>query len=191
MRRTGALAATAAFMCLSSGCGVPPSGVVEVGEPATGMRLSKAVFFLDRADSAQPRDETPLHAVPRPQIPDSNPLPTALRQLLAGPTPTESTTLTTALPANLPFPKITITPTTITLHFPPPTPRLPPEALRQLTCTTTLTTQSPRPSPPEPAPTDATLGGISGATPQRTPRTILITTDTTPTPPLPPPGECP
>ncbi|MFF2940122.1 GerMN domain-containing protein [Streptomyces niveus] len=172
MRRAGALAVTtaAAVLCLSSGCGVPPSGVIEVGEPATGMTLSKAVYFLDA--------ESSLHAVARPEIPDTNPVAAAVRELLAGPTPTESEYLTTALPPDLPQPEITVGTATILLRFPKGTPRLTPAALHQLTCTTTLAT--PRTPRPRPAPPSG-----AAAAPQQSPPTIHITTPNTPPQPTP------
>ncbi|MGW8666104.1 GerMN domain-containing protein [Streptomyces niveus] len=174
-RRAGALTVTAAVLCLTSGCGVPPSGVIEVGEPATGMTLSKAVYFLDA--------ESSLHAVARPEIPDTNPVAAAVRELLAGPTPTESEYLTTALPPDLPQPEITVTAATILIRFPTGTPRLTPAALHQLTCTTTLTTHPtrPRPAPPSGA----------AAAPRQTPPTIHITTPNTPPQPTPTPPTCP
>ncbi|MFI2286557.1 GerMN domain-containing protein [Streptomyces niveus] len=174
-RRAGALTVTAAaLLCLSSGCGVPPSGVVEVGEPATGMTLSKAVYFLDA--------ESSLHAVARPEIPDTNPVAAAVRELLAGPTPTESEYLTTALPPDLPQPEITVGATTILIRFPTGTPRLTPAALHQLTCTTTLATHPTRPRPAPPS---------GAAAPQQTPPTIHITIPNTPPHPTPTPPTCP
>lgn len=173
-RRAEALTVTAALLCLSSGCGVPPSGVVEVGEPATGMTLSKAVYFLDA--------ESSLHAVARPEIPDTNPVAAAVRELLAGPTPTESEYLTTALPPDLPQPEITVGTTTILIRFPTGTPRLTTAALHQLTCTTTLAT---RPTRPRPAPPSG------AAAPQQTPPTIHITIPNTPPHPTPTPPACP
>ncbi|MEV8339873.1 hypothetical protein [Streptomyces niveus] len=173
-RRAGALTVTAAVLCLSSGCGVPPSGVVEVGEPATGMTLSKAVYFLDA--------ESSLHAVARPGISDTNPVAAAVRELLAGPTPTESEYLTTALPPDLPQPEITVGTATILLRFPTGTPRLTPAALHQLTCTTALTTHPNRPRPAPPS---------GAAAPQPTPPTIHITIPNTPPQPLPTPDTCP
>lgn len=173
-RRAEALTVTAALLCLSSGCGVPPSGVVEVGEPATGMTLSKAVYFLDA--------ESSLHAVARPEIPDTNPVAAAVRELLAGPTPTESEYLTTALPPDLPQPEITVGTTTILIRFPTGTPRLTPAALHQLTCTTTLATHPTRPRPAPPS---------GAAAPQQTPPTIHITIPNTPPQPTPTPPACP
>ncbi|MEV8362401.1 GerMN domain-containing protein [Streptomyces niveus] len=175
MRRAGALTVTAAaLLCLSSGCGVPPSGVVEVGEPATGMTLSKAVYFLDA--------ESSLHAVARPEISDTNPVAAAVRELLAGPTPAESEYLTTALPPDLPQPEITVGTATILIRFPTGTPRLTPAALHQLTCTTALTTHPtrPRPAPPSVA-----------AAPQQSPPTIHIAFPNTPPQPTPTPPTCP
>lgn len=164
----------AALLCLSSGCGVPPSGVVEVGEPATGMTLSKAVYFLDT--------ESSLHAVARPEIPDTNPVAAAVRELLAGPTPTESEYLTTALPPDLPQPEITVGTATILIRFPTGTPRLTTAALHQLTCTTTLATHPTRPRPAPPS---------GAAAPQQTPPTIHITIPNTPPQPTPTPPTCP
>lgn len=177
---------TAAVLCLSSGCGVPPSGVVEVGEPATGMTLSKAVYFLDA--------ESSLHAVARPRLPDTNPAAAAVRALLAGPTPTESEYLTTALPPDLPQPEITVATDTILLRFPPGTPRLTPAALHQLTCTTTLATRTPRPGPsraPTAAPSTPSSAAPLGGTPQRAPTTVRITVEGTAGQPQPAIGACP
>ncbi|MFC8829807.1 GerMN domain-containing protein [Streptomyces sp. NPDC057137] len=146
-RRTAtALAVTAAALCLASGCGVPPSGVVEVGEPATGMALSNAVYFLDRAGpgttDAQPADGVVLRAVARDRIPGLDPVTSAVRQLLAGPTRAESEGLATALPPNIGRPEVTLgrdrEAGTVVIRFPAGTPRLGVAALRQLSCTVGL-----------------------------------------------------
>ncbi|MET9554323.1 GerMN domain-containing protein [Streptomyces sp. NPDC006645] len=186
-----ALAVTAAVLCLSSGCGVPPSGVIEVGEPATGMTLSKAVYFLDRtADpgSADPADGTYLHAVARPGIPDVDPVAAAVRELLAGPTPAESEYLTTALPPNLPAPDITVGTESVLIRFPEGTPRLTPAALHQLTCTTTLATRTTHTARPPSAPS---TGTTSGGAPQQARTTIHITVQGTTAQPAPPMNTCP
>lgn len=145
-RRAAALATAAGALCLAAGCGVPPSGVVEVGEPATGMTLSNAVYFLDRAGpattDAQSTDGVVLRAVARDRIPGLDPVTSAVRQLLAGPTRAESDGLATALPPNIGRPDVTLGSDrdagTVVIRFPAGTPRLGPAALRQLSCTVGL-----------------------------------------------------
>ncbi|MFC8076419.1 GerMN domain-containing protein [Streptomyces sp. NPDC057307] len=145
-RTAAALAMTAAALCLASGCGVPPSGVVEVGEPATGMTLSNAVYFLDRAGpattDARPADGVVLRAVARDRIPGLDPVTSAVRQLLAGPTRAESDGLATALPPNIGSPDVTLggdrDAGAVVIRFPAGTPRLGAAALRQISCTVGL-----------------------------------------------------
>ncbi|MFI6086249.1 GerMN domain-containing protein [Streptomyces sp. NPDC051217] len=125
---------------------MPPSGVVEVGEPATGMALSNAVYFLDRAGreagDAQPDDGVALRAVARDRVPGLDPVTSAVRQLLAGPTRAESEDLATALPPNTPRPDVTVgtdrDADSVVIRFPAGTPPLGAAALRQLSCTVGL-----------------------------------------------------
>lgn len=146
---------------LLSACGVPPSGVVEVGEPATGMALSNAVYFLDREGrdrgAAEPADGVVLRAVPRPEIAGADPVASAVRQLLAGPTATESPGLTTALPPDIGRSQVTVATDRetggVTISFPTGTPRLSDAALRQLSCTVALATRTQTPRPPATTPT--------------------------------------
>ncbi|MEU6443233.1 hypothetical protein [Streptomyces sp. NPDC047046] len=113
---------------LLAACGVPPTGVIEVGAPATGLRLTQGVYFLVRDEPDT------LRAAPRPDASARG----ALRALLKGPSRTERTTLTTALPEHLPLPSLAMSATTLDLRFPKGTPRLSARASRQLACTALL-----------------------------------------------------
>jgi hypothetical protein len=115
---------------LLTACGVPPTGVVEVGSPATGLHLTQGVYFLVRGEGDA------LRAVPRAETSARG----ALRALLRGPTSPERTVLTTALPKHLALPRVTATATTLDLRFPRGTRPLPARASRQLACTVLLNT---------------------------------------------------
>ncbi|GGX82786.1 hypothetical protein [Streptomyces fructofermentans] len=80
-----------------TGCGVPPSDVIQAGEPAGGMLapdprasafVSVPLYFLD---------EGVLTAYPR-EFRDPVDLGTVVRQLFGGPTTSEAATATTELP---------------------------------------------------------------------------------------------
>ncbi|MFJ4413577.1 GerMN domain-containing protein [Streptomyces sp. NPDC002248] len=130
-RTLGALALAAAG--LLAGCGVPPTDVIEVGAPATGLRLAHGVYFLVRDEPGT------LRAAPRPETSGRG----ALRALLAGPSPAEGPTLMTALPKDLPLPGLAVRDTTLELRFPKRTPPLSAGASRQLACTALLNTSVP------------------------------------------------
>lgn len=82
------LAGVVAGAFLLAACGVPTSGVVPAGEPATGLPAQVQVYFLigDR-----------LVAVPR-RAPGGSDVATAVRLLFAGPTDAEAQQLGTELP---------------------------------------------------------------------------------------------
>ncbi|WP_436737906.1 hypothetical protein [Streptomyces sp. BBFR102] len=94
--RATALSAGLLASAMLAACGVPPSGVIEAGEPASGMVSSDprpspptttSLFFLDDGE---------LTAYPRTTGTGS--LAVAVRMLFEGPTPRESVTATTELP---------------------------------------------------------------------------------------------
>jgi hypothetical protein len=72
-----------------AGCGVPPSGVIEAGDPATGMTPGVNLYFLGHNGS--------LVAVPR-QVPVGAGVATAVRLVFAGPVGIEGKEVTTELP---------------------------------------------------------------------------------------------
>lgn len=156
-RGTAALPVTAAVLCLASACGVPPSGVVEVGEPATGMAVAHVVYFWadedggedtaagravesGRASAGRAARGRVLRAVARPGAPGSDLVVSTVDQLLEGPTSAESHSLRTALPLGLRGPEVTVSARArggdvLTLRFPAGTPPFSADALRQLRCT--------------------------------------------------------
>ncbi|WP_239096808.1 hypothetical protein, partial [Streptomyces sp. SID11385] len=125
---------------LLAACGVPPTGVIEVGAPATGLRLTDGVYFFVRDEPDT------LRAAPRPDASARG----ALRALLRGPSSTERTTLKTELPKSLPLPGLAASATTLDLRFPKGTPRLSARASRQLACTALLNTPAPGAAPTAP-----------------------------------------
>ncbi|WP_431034029.1 GerMN domain-containing protein [Streptomyces sp. P6-2-1] len=146
-RRPFRYALAAAGLALLAACGVPPTGVIEVGTPATGLSLTQGVYFLVRDAPGT------LRAAPRAEGSTAG----ALRALLKGPSRAERTSLTTALPARLPLPGLTTTRGTLDLRFPRDTPHLSSRAVRQLACTALLNTAGLSPAVPHRAasPTDA------------------------------------
>ncbi|GAA5023898.1 hypothetical protein [Streptomyces siamensis] len=103
-RLTALLVGFAATLTLSA-CGVPPSGVIEAGEPASGMLPSSqptvpvvvSLYFLH--DGA-------LKAYPR-KMGDPADLATVVDQLFDGPTNNEAVTATTQLPRLADAPDVT------------------------------------------------------------------------------------
>jgi hypothetical protein len=105
---------------------VPTTGVIDAGTPATGVPARTTVYFL--ADSG-------LRPVPRRGTDDADPVATAVRLLLAGPTAAESRTLTTALPAVPDGVDVSTDKNIVTVRFPAGVGRLDARAMAQLTCT--------------------------------------------------------
>lgn len=156
MRRTAGVL-TGLLTCLASAavltaCGVPPSSVIQAGEPAVGMNPGVTVYFLA---------EDTLRAVPR-TAPAGSGVVTALRLLFAGPATTDPATLTTELP-RLPGPLAVgvdgTDGTTVVVQLPAGVSRLTPSAMDQLVCTVAANPSVlPRTFPPtgaEPLPTAA------------------------------------
>ncbi|MEU6488367.1 hypothetical protein [Streptomyces sp. NPDC046887] len=146
-RRTTALATLLLSLSLPlTGCGVPTSGVIEVGEPATGASSNTTVYFL--ADGE-------LRPYPRGVPWGVEAVPAAVRLLFDGPAPYESGAVT-RLPRLTTAPRTTLGRDGYTIHLPAGTPRLTPEAARQLVCTVTRTHDAALTGPPAPSPTTPT-----------------------------------
>ncbi|WP_257217518.1 hypothetical protein [Streptomyces sp. HG99] len=102
---TALLAGLAAAFTLTA-CGVPPSDVIQAGEPASGMfspspkpsvPVVVSLYFLDDGD---------LTAYPR-KIGDPADLGTVVARLFGGPTTSETVTATTELPRLTDTPDVT------------------------------------------------------------------------------------
>ncbi|WP_394435974.1 hypothetical protein [Streptomyces sp. SGAir0957] len=173
-----------------AGCGVPPSEVVEVGEPATGMSPATVVYFLADDEPtgrpAHPSGEAPpsvpraangpgsLRGAPRPAASTgTDPVSYAVRQLLAGPTAVEARTLATALPRLKDPSRLGVetggSSGTVVVRFPPGSDRPSATGLRQLACTVgrahvphaaERTGSLPVPTPPS---ADGAVGGPAAA----------------------------
>ncbi|MFI0238746.1 hypothetical protein [Streptomyces sp. NPDC016845] len=191
-RRTAPLLGTAALALGLAGCGVPPSEVVEVGEPATGMSPATVVYFLARdaavgqppepegasaeaADGAAPDEPIAadgpgsLQGVPRPAAATgADPVSYAVRKLLAGPTAAEAGTLTTALPRLPDASRLAVETGSasgaVVVRFPAGTDQPSVTGLRQLACTVARAHQEDgaRRGEPVPAPS-ADTGSVSGS----------------------------
>ncbi|GHH85642.1 hypothetical protein GCM10018793_54450 [Streptomyces sulfonofaciens] len=123
--RIAALLTGAAAALMMTACGVPPSSVVEAGEPATGMPAGVEVYFLAGGR---------LVAVPR-RAPGTPDLATAVRLLFAGPTGAESSRLTTALPLLPRPPLVKDGGDTVVVRLPARTDPLGTRGQQQLMCT--------------------------------------------------------
>ncbi|MFJ8828224.1 hypothetical protein ACIREE_41720 [Streptomyces sp. NPDC102467] len=116
-------------------CGVPPSGVIEAGEPASGMFSSSSrpsapatvsLFFLRDGD---------LTAYPR-RTGDAADLQDVVGLLFEGPTATEAATATTQLPRLTDAPRLTTGDDgVLSIRLPGEAAPLSRQALRQLACT--------------------------------------------------------
>lgn len=154
-RRAGAGAALgAAAAVLLAGCGVPTTGVVDVGDPASGLASDPAVrsevvaFFLD-GDRLQPAGRVVADG--------AEPVVAAVNLLFAGPAAAGRPDLTTRLPE----PRVTATVRmqgrTVAVRLPAGVPQPDKLAMRQLACTvaeaspsspTAAGTAVPRPTTP-------------------------------------------
>lgn len=134
-RRAALLFGLTAAVALTA-CGVPPSGVIEAGAPASGVfspssappstSATVSLFFLNDGN---------LTPYPR-RTDDAGDLGAVLRLLFEGPTATETTTATTDLPHLTGTPRVTIADDgVLSVRLPgEPTP-LSRRAMLQLTCT--------------------------------------------------------
>ncbi|MFC4033111.1 hypothetical protein ACFO3J_16685 [Streptomyces polygonati] len=122
--RRPALLAGLLAVCALSACGVPPSDVIQAGEPATGMPPGTLLYFLS-GDGA-------LVAVPRGGAPD---VALAVDQVFKGPTATEVADVRTQLPRLPSPPAVKDVSGTVLVELPAGVAPLTPLAVRQLTCT--------------------------------------------------------
>lgn len=149
------LTGLAAALVLAA-CGVPTSGVIQAGDPATGMSPGLNVYFLAGGD---------LVAVPRTTGRDPD-LTTALRLLFYGPDDLEAAKLRTELPRLSNPPEVLFKGGTVVVRLPPGIPRLSPLAMRQLACTVA---GAPGRSPVVPTRPGAAGSGASGSGAARAP----------------------
>ncbi|MFI8090843.1 hypothetical protein ACIF9R_21395 [Streptomyces sp. NPDC086080] len=135
--RTAALLSglTAAAAVALTACGVPPSGVIEAGAPASGMYSPSAappsspatvsLFFLRDGD---------LTPYPR-QIDDAGDLEAVVHLLFKGPAATETATAITELPRLTDAPRVVVADGILFVQLPGKTAPLSRRAMLQLTCT--------------------------------------------------------
>jgi hypothetical protein len=123
--RVPALLTGLAAALVVAGCGVPPSGVIQAGDPATGMLPGITLYFLS-GDT--------LSAVPRRAPADADAV-AAVRMLFAGPTEAEAGRLRTQLPRLSPVSVIEAKDGTLYVRLPDEGPLLSRPALEQLACT--------------------------------------------------------
>ncbi|MFE0548947.1 hypothetical protein ACFW3A_05790 [Streptomyces pilosus] len=135
--RTAALLSglTAVAAVALTACGVPPSGVIETGAPASGMVSPSAtppptpatvpLFFLrDRELIPYPR-----------RIGDAGDFEAVIRLLFEGPAANEAATATTELPRLTDAPRVAIDSGILFVKLPGETAPLSRRAMLQLTCT--------------------------------------------------------
>jgi hypothetical protein len=121
-----------AVAVLCAGCGVPATGVVDVGMPATGMptprdtRPEAIVYLLDGQR---------LQAVRRDVAGGPDPVATAVDLLFAGPAAAGRPDLATRLPRLLAQPGVRTQGHTVTVRLPAGLPEFGALGMRQLTCT--------------------------------------------------------
>ncbi|WP_081235486.1 GerMN domain-containing protein [Streptomyces viridosporus] len=135
--RTAALLSglTAVAAVALTACGVPPSGVIETGAPASGMFSPSAtppstpatipLFFLRDGE---------LTPYPR-RIDDAGDLEAVVRLLFEGPTANEAAMATTELPRLTDAPRMAIDGGILFVKLPGETAPLSRRAMLQLTCT--------------------------------------------------------
>ncbi|WP_329135213.1 hypothetical protein OG552_21145 [Streptomyces sp. NBC_01476] len=109
-------------------CGVPPSGVIQAGAPATGMSPATTLYFVARGEDAT------LVAVPRRTAAPVDPA-TAVALLLGGPEEYEQPKLGTELPRFSAPPSVFTTSGGVLVTLPKDAPRLGAIAVLQLVCT--------------------------------------------------------
>jgi hypothetical protein len=135
--RTAALLSglTAAAAVALTACGVPPSGVIEAGAPASGMFSPSAappstpatvsLFFLRDGD---------LTPYPR-RIDDAGDIEAVVQLLFEGPAANETATATTELPRLTDAPRAEVADGILFVQLPGDTAPLSRRAVLQLTCT--------------------------------------------------------
>ncbi|MFF8912882.1 hypothetical protein ACF08M_06030 [Streptomyces sp. NPDC015032] len=133
--RAGALLAGLTAALTLAACGVPPSGVIEAGEPASGMLppspkppapAAVSLYFLHNGE---------LRPYLR-SIGDPGDFGAVVRLLFAGPTTSEATTATTELPRLTDTLEVAIGgDDALLVHLPKDVPPLSHPAMLQLACT--------------------------------------------------------
>ncbi|MFF5401762.1 hypothetical protein ACFY8K_07670 [Streptomyces misionensis] len=168
--RIPALLAGLAAALLTASCGVPRSGVIEAGEPASGMAAPD--------HESPPPTMTPVYFLhdgePRPyprEIDGPGDYAGAVRVLFDGPSTSETPTATTELPRLPAAPQVTtVNDDTLSVRLPDGVPPLGRTALTQLVCTVAGV-----PRPPAPQPTAPSGAASSAATAApTTPPSVLV-----------------
>jgi len=157
--RVSALVTGLAAALVLAGCGVPPSGVIQAGDPATGMTPGVNVYFLSGGS---------LVAVPR-QIPFGAGVSTAVRLLFEGPLVPEAGKLSTELPQLKLAPEVAVeTDGTVVIRLFEGVAPFGKIGMEQLVCTVAA---APRRAPPPAVPTSVPTSAqtADAATPTPTP----------------------
>ncbi|MEU8591967.1 hypothetical protein AB0C59_34085 [Streptomyces sp. NPDC048664] len=151
--RVAAVATGVVAALTLAGCGVPPSDVIEAGEPASGMF----------SPSPHPSAPTTVHlyflhdGVPTAlsrQVPDPEDVGTVVRLLFAGPTGSEAARVGTELPRLARTPDVVVAgDDTVSVQLPSGVPPLSHRAVLQLACTVGRLPSGPRPAATTPTPT--------------------------------------
>ncbi len=163
--RVAALLAGLTAALTLSACGVPPSDVIQAGEPASGMFSPSPqssvptvipLYFLHKGDL------TPYLR----KIGDAGDFGAVVRLLFDGPTTSEAVAATTELPRLTDTPKVAIgDDKTFSIQLPEDVPPLSRLAMRQLACTVAHVTL-----PFAALPADANRDGATAAPPANTQR---------------------
>ncbi|MFE2381705.1 hypothetical protein [Streptomyces misionensis] len=172
--RTPALLAGLAAVLLTASCGIPRSGVIEAGEPASGMAAP------DR--QSPPPTMTPVYFLhdgePRPyprEIDGPGDYEGAVRALFDGPATSETPTATTELPRLSATPAVTtVDDDTLSVRLPRGVPPLTRTALTQLACTVAGVPRPPAPRPTAPSGTASFTATTAPTEHPPTPPTVLV-----------------
>ncbi|WP_405585898.1 hypothetical protein [Streptomyces sp. NBC_01190] len=136
--RTAAVLTGLAAVLTLSACGVPPSGVIQAGDPATGLTPAISLYFTSGGK---------LLAISRPVEAD---VTTAVALLFEGPDPMEASKIGTALPwVKVPPVVVDAGPALVLVRLHDGVPRISPLGMSQLVCTVAgVLRQNPDPAPP-------------------------------------------
>ncbi|MEU3301361.1 hypothetical protein ABZ729_16285 [Streptomyces sp. NPDC006678] len=125
----------AALTLMLTACGVPPSDVIEAGEPASVVRHPSPTPSVPVVVSLYFLDDGALTAYPRP-VGDPGDLGSVVAQLFGGPTTEEAVTATTELPRLTDTPDVTADSSNlVSVKLPQGVARLSRPAMLQLACT--------------------------------------------------------
>ncbi|MFB7918860.1 hypothetical protein [Streptomyces sp. NPDC056061] len=163
-RAAALLAGLTAALTLTA-CGVPPSGVIEAGEPAKGMLPPSPKPPLPTTITLYFLHDGELRPHPR-EIDEPGNFGAVVRLLFAGPTTSEATTATTELPRLKTTPEVAIgSDDALAVHLPKDVPPLSHPAMLQLACT--MARMAPSLAV---VPADGNRDGASEAPPDTAPR---------------------